>query len=508
MVNEMCINDHLTIDRFSVKSFYRNTCILVTGGTGFVGKVLVEKLLRTCDSLQCIHLLVRTKHGLRIKERYHKFIQDTVFDRVRESNPEYLQKIVFIAGDLSKANIDISNEDLHILKKNVNIVFHLAATVRFDQSIKEAINLNTLGSMRLWDLCSQMQNLRSIIHVSTAFTNPTRTNVGEHVYPPKIEMDVNTFIKCADALREDLVTKIATHLHGNHPNTYTITKAMAEQMAAQYHCKLPITIIRPSIVTCALAEPFPGWIDNVNGITGMIMEIGRGTLSSIMCDSRLVLDVIPVDIVCNMMITAAWLNYLKQSPNIRVYNCISGQLNALDWETCRRKVLKYSRIYPSKYVIMYPNVSYRTNRLVHFFYEIFLHFLPAYMYDFLLRYKGLRPIMFKIAKRYKSVADTGEFFARHEYTFEVNNVNDLLHEISMAHDGHEFMCDVKKLDWDKYLKRYVCGIRKYLFKDDDSTIDQARQTVQRLYALKLIIQTIFFGTILFFIYKILLLCII
>lgn len=94
----------------------------------------------------------------------------------------------------------------------MNIVFHSAATVRFDQSIKEAVNMNMLGSKRLWDLCSQMQNLRTIIHVSTAYTNPTRSKVGEQVYPPKAALDLNTFIKCAEALPEDLVVKIATHL--------------------------------------------------------------------------------------------------------------------------------------------------------------------------------------------------------------------------------------------------------------------------------------------------------
>lgn len=123
-----------------------------------------------------------------------------------------MQKIIFIAGDISKANIGVSKSDFQVLKENVNIVFHSAATVRFDQSIKEAVNLNTLGSMRLWDLCSQMLNLRSIIHVSTAYTNPTRSNVGEQVYPAKVAMDFNSFIKCAEVLPEDLVIKIATYL--------------------------------------------------------------------------------------------------------------------------------------------------------------------------------------------------------------------------------------------------------------------------------------------------------
>lgn len=87
--------------------------------------------------------------------------------------------------------------------------------------------------------------------------------------------------------------------------------------------------------------------------------------------------------------------------------------------------------------------------------------------------------MFKIARRYKTAADTGEFFAMHEYDFEVDNVKDLLNEISYADDGNEFMCDVKHVKWDEYLKSYVCGIRKYVLKDDDSTLPKARRTLKR-----------------------------
>lgn len=139
-----------------------------------------------------------------------------VFDRIRESHPERLQKIVFVAGDISKPNIGLNHSDLQMLKENVNIVFHSAATVRFDQGIKEAVNLNTLGSKRLWDLCVEMHNLKSIIHVSTAYTNPTRNNVGEAVYPPRLEMDNGTFMKCVEVLPDDLVMKIATELQVSH----------------------------------------------------------------------------------------------------------------------------------------------------------------------------------------------------------------------------------------------------------------------------------------------------
>lgn len=123
-----------------------------------------------------------------------------------------MNKIVSISGDISRSNIGLSNEHLRLLKDNVNIVFHSAATVRFDQSIKEAVVLNTLGSKRLWDLCVEMKQLKSIVHVSTAYSNPARAVVDEMVYPPKVPMDLNTFIECAKVLPEDIVTSIASHL--------------------------------------------------------------------------------------------------------------------------------------------------------------------------------------------------------------------------------------------------------------------------------------------------------
>lgn len=66
------------LHRSSIKSFYHNSCILITGGTGFLGKVLLEKLLRTCDTLECIYVLLRSKRGLTSEQRYHELIQNPV----------------------------------------------------------------------------------------------------------------------------------------------------------------------------------------------------------------------------------------------------------------------------------------------------------------------------------------------------------------------------------------------------------------------------------------------
>jgi fatty acyl-CoA reductase len=72
--------------------------------------------------------------------------------------------------------------DKDVLIQRVNIVFHSAATVRFNEPLKVAVNLNTRGTDRMLDLCKRMTNLISIVHVSTAYSNADRVEVKELIY--------------------------------------------------------------------------------------------------------------------------------------------------------------------------------------------------------------------------------------------------------------------------------------------------------------------------------------
>ena len=60
---------------------------------------------------------------------------------------------------------------------------------------------------------------------------------------------------------------------GERPNTYTFSKAITEQLLNQEKGQLPISIVRPSIVTGSVKEPIPGWVDNLNGPGGISKEI-------------------------------------------------------------------------------------------------------------------------------------------------------------------------------------------------------------------------------------------
>ena len=58
-----------TSEQSQVTSYYKNKCIFITGATGFLGKVLIEKLLRTCGQLTAIYVLIRVKKGKTARQR-------------------------------------------------------------------------------------------------------------------------------------------------------------------------------------------------------------------------------------------------------------------------------------------------------------------------------------------------------------------------------------------------------------------------------------------------------
>ena len=59
----------------TIPRYFEGKSVFLTGGTGFIGKVLVEKLLRGCPGLKNIYFLIRPKKGLSCEERLEKMFQ-------------------------------------------------------------------------------------------------------------------------------------------------------------------------------------------------------------------------------------------------------------------------------------------------------------------------------------------------------------------------------------------------------------------------------------------------
>lgn len=60
------------------------------------------------------------------------------------------------------------------------------------------------------------------------------------------------------------------------------------------------------IVTAAWYEPVPGWTSSKNGPTGFIMGAAKGVVRRLPANKDLIYDYIPVDVVVNNMIVAAY----------------------------------------------------------------------------------------------------------------------------------------------------------------------------------------------------------
>lgn len=97
--------------------------------TGFVGKALIEKLLRSCPKLGKIYVLLRPKKGVSIEQRLKDQLDSKLYERLRAEQPQTLAKVVPIAGDVKELGLGISETDLKRLR-NVTVVYHSAASVR------------------------------------------------------------------------------------------------------------------------------------------------------------------------------------------------------------------------------------------------------------------------------------------------------------------------------------------------------------------------------------------
>lgn len=57
------------MDSLKIKDCYIESTVLVTGGSGYLGKALVEKLLRSCTDIKFIYVVLRNKKGVSSEDR-------------------------------------------------------------------------------------------------------------------------------------------------------------------------------------------------------------------------------------------------------------------------------------------------------------------------------------------------------------------------------------------------------------------------------------------------------
>ena len=160
---------------------YRGKSVLLTGGTGFLGTALVEKVLRGLPTLERLYLLVRPSREKEAKERFEKdVLGSAAFSRLREElgkegfEKRVAEKVLVLEGDVHAGSLGMSADDLAELGREVDAVIHSAASVVFDAPLDAAVGSNVRGTLGLLELAKGWEKRPLFVHVSTSYVAGTR----------------------------------------------------------------------------------------------------------------------------------------------------------------------------------------------------------------------------------------------------------------------------------------------------------------------------------------------
>ncbi|KAI9107734.1 hypothetical protein K1719_021397 [Acacia pycnantha] len=344
----------------SAPQFLRAKTILVTGATGFLAKVFVEKLLRIQSDLKKLYLLVRASDHEAATQRMHdEIIGKDLFRVLREkwgADFESLiaEKVVAVAGDVSVANLRIENENLEKMWEEIDIIANFAGNTNFDERFDTAMEINTMGALHVLNFAKSCRRIQVFLHVSTAYVcgEPKEGEVIREE-PFRMGQTLNGASKVLDidaekSLMQTTIEQLRSQYTDNDmaitsvmkdfgikranlygwPNTYVFTKAMGEMLLSHFKNEIPLIIIRPTMITSTYKEPFPGWIEGLRTLDAVVGGFGKGKVECFLGHPQTILDAIPADMVTNCIVAAMAIHSNKTSDKY-IYHVSSSLRNSL-----------------------------------------------------------------------------------------------------------------------------------------------------------------------------------
>ncbi|KAI5711058.1 hypothetical protein M8J76_010337 [Diaphorina citri] len=463
-----------------IASSLKDKHIFMTGASGFIGKVLLEKILRTCENVK-IYILLRPKKNKNSRERLEEIFQSPLYEALKKEQSEsaIFEKVIPINGDVAVPDLGISAEDRQMLSETIHIVYHIAATVR----TRDMLNLS-----------KQMIHLQLFVYVSTAYCHPKEKVLEEKTYPPPVSP--HNVIEKAELLSKNELELLKQELLQDFPNGYAYTKCLCEGVVTEYmEAGMPCMILRPSIIIPIWKDPLPGWTDNINGPTGLLIGAGKGIIRTMYCDYSTCADFLPVDVLVNGVLLSTW-NFLSNPGNtMRVINLTANKDFQITWydiiengkDIARNKV-------PLNNVLWYPGGAMTNSKLWFFISSFFFHTIPSYILDTLISLGGYEPVLKRVHNRIKKGFDIFEYYTKNSWSFKNENLHALRNMMNEKEAIRYEIAMFRDLDEAKaYFEMCIHGARQYLLGEPPETLPGAKRHVRIMYYVHVITQVLLLG---------------
>jgi len=375
----------------SVRETLRGKHVLLVGVTGFIGKVWLEHILREVPEIGKIYLLIRKQRSVTAARRFEKIVEESpVFEQLHQRYGERLgaflaDRVEVIEGDLTRPDLGLSEQTRERLAARLDLAVNSSGLTDFNPDLRDALASNVAAPMNLLAFLRGCDHA-ALLHLSTCYVAGRRDGrVREELKPNYTPSGIHDFSaerewrslaetirhveerskgpEMAAALRRQALgrrtdasafsaeevenvlrrnrqrwkrnrltrvgMKRAQHL--GWPNTYTMTKSLAESLLISRGAGLPIAIVRPSIVETSTDSPFQGWNEGINTSAPLSYLLGT-YFRQLPTNARKCLDVIPVDMVCRGMalIAAALIARRHKS----VYQLTTSAVNPCNMGRC------------------------------------------------------------------------------------------------------------------------------------------------------------------------------
>jgi HAD superfamily hydrolase (TIGR01490 family) len=241
---------------------------------------------------------------------------------------------------------------------------------------------------------------------------------------------------------------------------YAFTKALAEHAVVELHGELKLSILRPSIIESALAEPFPGWLEGFRMAEPIILAFGRGVLRDFPGLPDAVIDIIPVDLVVNAVLIVA---ASPPEQGVGIYHAASGSRNPLRVRDLYDQAAVYFTAHPLRdrygQAIGLPDWKWPTRAELTGRGRLALRALEAAQWavERLPLGAGIAPVSSRLdesrtrLERGLDLAELYGIYTEVDCIFDTRRLMEASERLG-PEDRLTFPCDASKFDWSRYFQ--------------------------------------------------------